>query len=429
MQNIDMQMDRRRLFQMAGLGALAASLPMPLMAFVGRQYPTLNAKLKSYLDGRKAAGIVMAVGHGDEKPDVIKGGKLSFASQTPVDENSLFRIYSMTKPITGIAAMVLVEEGKIKLDQPIADFLPKFANMQVLTDPASSMDARPAKTQITLRHLLTHTAGLGYTIINKGPIRDAYVKAGVVPGQVSLMTIPGLSREESVRGLANFADNLAPLPLIAEPGTKWSYSVSLDLTAHLIAVVSGMDYDAFLQSRIFDPLGMDSTFFRVPKSDTHRLTTNYGVDKGKLQAIDPGKASVYSAEPAFAFGGAGLVCSAHDYDRFLHCLMNHGKLGDVRIMSDAIAKLAMSNLLPAGINTDGTFAHGAGFGAGGRVGLGAQAGSFGWGGAAGTNGFVSTKWRVRATGMVQYMPSAAQDFQNKFPSWVIADLAAQGKLG
>ncbi|MEE9434983.1 MAG: serine hydrolase domain-containing protein [Sphingorhabdus sp.] len=428
-QQLDMQLSRRSIFAMAGLGALAAAIPAPLYAFASREYPEMTANMMRYLETRKAAGIVMAVGIGDDAPDIIKSGTLSFASQTPVDEHSLFRVYSMTKPITGIAAMILVDDGKIKLDQPIADFLPEFAKMRVLTDSENSMESVPAKTQITLRHLLTHTAGLGYSIISKGPLLKAYMANGITPGVVSKLPIPGFTGGAPTPDIETFSKRLGALPLIAEPGTKWSYSVALDLLGHLIGVVSGMKFEEFLAQRIFGPLGMKSSFFHVPKSEVHRFTTNYAVNNGKLLPIDPGQHSIFLDKPAFAFGGAGLVSTAHDYDHFLHCMMNFGKLGDVRIMSDAAARLALSNLLPAAVNTDGTFVNGATFGAGGRVGLGIQAGSFGWGGAAGTNAFVSTKYRVRATGMIQYMPSRAQDFQSKFPGWVIADLVALGVIG
>ncbi len=421
-------MSRRQLFGMAGLGALILALPTPLRAELMRKYPTLQAKLQEYLAGRKAAGIVIAIGHGNEAPQIIKGGKLGFNRDAAVDKHSLFRIYSMTKPVTGIAAMMLVEDGKIKLDQPIADFLPEFAQMKVLTDPDNSMNAVASETQITLRHLLTHTAGLGYNIVNKGPIKQAYEQAGLLPGQVTKLPIPGLGGGNTVGSLQKFSTELAKMPLVYEPGTKWSYSVSLDLLGHLIAVVSGMSFEAFLQKRIFDPLKMTSTYWQVPRSEINRFTDNYGLFQGALVPLDPAAQSIYLDKPAFAFGGAGLVSSAHDYDRFLHALMNYGELEGVRILNSETAKLAMSNLLPQGADKAGTWIADAGFGAGGVVGRGGQDGSFGWGGAAGTNAFVSTKRRIRATGMIQYMPADQQDFQRSFPTWVLADLMAMAEM-
>ncbi|HMU22558.1 MAG TPA: serine hydrolase, partial [Sphingorhabdus sp.] len=152
------------------------------------------------------------------------------------------------------------------------------------------------------------------------------------------------------------------------------------------------------------------------------FTTNYAVFGGALIPIDPAATSIYLDKPAFAFGGAGLVCSARDYDRFLAMLLNGGSLDGAEIMAPETVTLGMSNLLPAGVSTDGTFANGADFGAGGRVGKGAQKGIFGWGGAAGTIAFVDTSRKIRATGMLQYMPSNAHDFQDRFGEWLVADL-------
>jgi CubicO group peptidase (beta-lactamase class C family) len=413
---------RRSFLSMAGLGAVATMLPTPAWSFLAREYPTLKQNIEAYVTGKKASGIVATVGKGTEAADVIKMGTLAFDSQTPVDMDSLFRVYSMTKPVTGMAAMILIGEGKMKLDQPIADFIPEFANMTVLTDPANSMDAVPAKTQITVRHLLTHTAGLGYSIITKGPLLKAYMANGITPGAVSRMQMPGFEPGAPTPDLKTFAERVAKLPLIAEPGTKWSYSISLDLLGRVIEVASGMDFEQFLQTKLFAPLKMNSTYFQVPASEVKRFATNYAVFNGALIPIDPAATSVYLDKPAFAFGGAGLVCSTHDYDRFQMMLLNGGNLDGAEVMSPETAKLGMSNLLPAGTDTSGTWVAGQHFGAGGRVGTGAMEGIFGWAGAAGTTGFVNTVQQIRTTGMIQYMPSNAQDFQDNFGKWVIADL-------
>jgi CubicO group peptidase (beta-lactamase class C family) len=421
--------DRRGFIGMAGLGALAAFVPQPVWALANAQYPTLQGKIDSYLASKKAAGIVASIGRGFAAPDVLSGGTLAFDSKTSIDTDSLFRVYSMTKPITGMAAMILIGEGKTKLDQPISDFLPEFKNMTVLVDGTKNLDAVPAKTAITIRHLLTHTAGLGYSIITKGPLLKAYMDNGITPGAVSRFPIPGFEGGAPTPDLKTFSERLAKLPLIAEPGAKWSYSISLDLMGRVIEVVSGMEFGAFLKARIFEPLKMNSSFFQVPQSEVKRFTTNYGVLGDRLLPIDPAASSVYLDKPAFVFGGAGLVTSSHDYDRFLMMLLGGGALNGVRIMAPATAALGMSNLLPPGIDMAGTFAAGAGFGAGGRVGLGDQAGTYGWGGAAGTNAFVDTKRKFRAVGMIQYMPSGAQDFQTEFPKWVYSDLGAPGGKG
>ena len=411
-------MDRRGLLawggRLAGAGAAGAFLPGMAWAQAAEKYPTIKAEFDSYVSSGKLPGVLATIGRASGLPDVIAVGTQGLGEKTPVNIDTLWRVYSMTKPITGMAAMILVGEGKMKLDQPISEFLPEFANMKVLTDPEKSMDAVPAKNQITVRHLLTHTAGLGYSIITKGPLLQAYLDNGITPGIVSRFPIPGQPTSTPTPDLKTFSERLAKLPLIAEPGTKWSYSISLDLLGRVIEVASGMDFEAFLKTRIFEPLKMNSSYFQVPKSETPRLVSNYAPVNGILFPIDPAATSIYLDKPAFAFGGAGVVCSARDYDRFLNMLANYGELDGVRIMSPKTAALAMSDLLPSGVSTDGTFAEGAGFGAGGRVGKGANEGVYGWGGAAGTVAFVDPKRKLRAVCMAQYMPSNAYPFHENF---------------
>lgn len=407
-------------------GATTALVPAQLWAkAAAEKYPTIKAQFDSYVSSGKLPGLLAAIGNGGTAPDVVAVGNIAQGDKTPVDMDTLWRVYSMTKPITGMAAMILVGEGKMKLDQPIADFLPEFANMQVLTDPDNSLNAVLAKTQITVRHLMTHTAGLGYGIITKGPLLKAYIDNGINPGVMSRFPIPGFPAGAATPDLKTFAERVAKLPLIAEPGTKWSYSISLDLLGRVIEVVSGMDFEAFLKARIFEPLKMTSSYFQVPESETKRFVTNYVPVNGVLIPIDPAASSIYLDKPAFAFGGAGLVCSARDYDRFLHMLQNGGELDGVRIMTSDAAALGMSDLLPAGVSTEGTFAAGAGFGAGGRVGKGNFEGVFGWSGAAGTVGFVDPRRKLRATCMAQYVPSNAYPFPQDFVKWVLKDLGIQ----
>jgi CubicO group peptidase (beta-lactamase class C family) len=408
--------------RLAGAGAVGAFLPGMAWAQAAEKYPTIKAEFDSYVSSGKLPGVLATIGRASGLPDVIAVGTQGLGEKTPVNIDTLWRVYSMTKPITGIAAMILVGEGKMKLDQPISEFLPEFANMKVLTDPEKSMDAVPAKNQITVRHLLTHTAGLGYSIITKGPLLQAYLDNGITPGIVSRFPIPGQPTSTPTPDLKTFSERLAKLPLVAEPGTKWSYSISLDLLGRVIEVASGMDFEAFLKTRIFEPLKMKSSYFQVPKSETPRLVSNYAPVNGVLFPIDPAATSIYLDKPAFAFGGAGVVCSARDYDRFLNMLANYGELDGVRIMSPKTAALAMSDLLPPAVSTDGTFAAGAGFGAGGRVGKGANEGVYGWGGAAGTVAFVDPKRKLRAICMAQYMPSNAYPFHENFAKWVLKDL-------
>jgi CubicO group peptidase (beta-lactamase class C family) len=411
--------------RLAAAGAASTFIPAQVWALAAEKYPTIKAQFDGYVSTGKLPGLLAAIGNGGTAPDVVAVGTIAQGSNTAVDMDTLWRVYSMTKPITGIAAMMLVGEGKMKLDQPIADFLPEFASMQVLTDPDNSLNAVPAKNQITVRHLLTHTAGLGYGIITKGPLLKAYNDKGINPGLISRFPIPGFPVAAPTPDLKTFAERVATLPLIAEPGTTWSYSISLDLLGRVIEVASGMDFEAFLNTRLFAPLKMTSSYFQVPASETKRFVTNYAPVNGVLIPIDPAPTSIYLDKPAFAFGGAGLVCSAKDYDRFLHMLQNGGELEGVRILSAEIAALAMSDLLPASVSTAGTFVAGAGFGAGGRVGKGNFVGTYGWGGAAGTVAFVDSRRKFRAVCMAQYIPSNVYPFHEDFAKWVLKDLGIQ----
>lgn len=395
-------------------------------AAVDARYPAVTGLVDRYAGGGKLSGLVAAIGWGEAPVEAIARGVETRGQDVPISADSLFRIYSMTKPVTGMAAMILVGEGRLGLDQPVADILPRFAKMQVQVTPDGPLDQlRPAQVAMTIRHLLTHTAGLGYTITQTGPIKAAYEKAGLVPAQVSRVPVPGLYAENPAPSLAVFADRLAEMPLVYEPGSRWSYSVSLDLLGRVIEVVAGQPFDAFLQERIFGPAGMASTYFTVPQRQVWRLTSNYGLFGDVPVPLDPARSSVYLQRPAFPFGGAGLVSSPRDYDRFLMMLANGGRIGRTRIMDEAAVRLGTSNLLPPAAVVEDRFVKGGGFGAGGRVGLGEDAGSFGWSGAAGTVGFINARIGLRAGLYTQYMPSGALPVQDEFRAAVLADVIAR----
>ncbi|MET0251782.1 MAG: serine hydrolase domain-containing protein [Novosphingobium sp.] len=421
--------DRRTLFRLAAQAGVAAAL-MPRLAWAAsldERFANVTALIDSLVTPRKLPGMVAALGENGGRVQAIARGTESFNDPDPVTLDSLYRLYSMTKPITGIAAMILIDDGKLGLDQPLAEILPKFARMQVQAVPDGSLtEVRPARTAITIRHLLTHTAGLGYAFGLKGALAKAMVERGLMAGRSGRVPLPGIDMGEAAPSLAAFADRLAELPLVYEPGMRWNYSVGLDLMGRVIEVVSGQPFDAFLAERIFAPCGMSSTWFQVPKAQSHRLTVNYGIVAGIPVAIDPGsEESVYCDPPPFPMGGAGLVGSPRDYDRFLAMLAGGGAIEGRRVLGEAAVRQATSNLLPAGAATKGTIIDGAGFGAGGRVGLGEQAGTFGWAGAAGTVGFVDMRRRLRAALYAQFMPSSVYSLERAFPPAIVADLRAQ----
>jgi CubicO group peptidase (beta-lactamase class C family) len=421
----------RRHFVM-GSAAMAAFASLPAYAKtaakrgISASWPKIQATLDETVRKGYIPGAGAGIARGLDQADFLVAGTLAKDSTVAVTPDTLWRCYSMTKPITGMAAMMLIEDGKMTLDQNIADFIPGFANPTVLVEPTKSLKSRPALAPISIRNLLTHTAGLGYTIVTKGPLLEEYVKLGLTPAQVARRAMPGLPLPKTAPSLAEFANRLATLPLIADPGVRWSYSVSLDLMGRVIEVASGMSFDAFVQNRIFDPLGMTSTFWQVPASEAKRLTTNYAATPFGTFPVDPGNDSVYFDKPAFPFGGAGIVSSMRDYDRFLAMLMGEGALGKTRIMKAETAQLGMSNLLHPKTIVEG-FVKGQGFGAGGRVTInddpqGSAIGTYGWGGAASTIAFVDRKRGIRASGWAQIMTQGEQPFTLDFGKSVYASL-------
>lgn len=425
----DAALDRRQFLGATALaGAVALSPGWAWAREAGSKWTGVQALLDGYIAEDKLPGAAAAIGRGTEAAEFLVAGKVGRGRDRMVDADTLYRVYSMSKPITGMAAMMLIEEGKIGLDQDVGDFIPGFKKPMVIVDQMTSLDAKPATRPVTIRGLMTHSSGLGYIIVSKGKLLEAYAKLGVTGGIVSRAPIPGLPLVTPAPTLAAFADRIATLPLMYEPGTKWSYSAGLDVLGRVIEVASGMPFDRFLQTRIFDPLGMKSTFFHVPVSELPRLVTNYGVVNGQQFPIDGGTDSIYTDTSTIPLGGGGLVMSPRDYDRFLLMLAGKGAIGGVRIMKPETVALAMSNLLPPGVDTSGGGSvAGQGFGAGGRVTIkptpgGAGMGTFGWGGAAATIAFVDPIRGVRASGFAQYMPSEALPFTADFAKSVYAGL-------
>lgn len=391
--------------------AAGAAEGQPVAARVAKDdgRAALQAVFDDYVRTRKLSGVTAAIGRGTAAPVFVSAGAISDDPGAPkAGPDSLWRIYSMTKPITAMAAMILVDEGKITLDQPISDFIPAFKSVRVMIAPDTSLESRPARTPITVRELLTHTSGLGYQILGTGPLPKEYERLGLLGGRAT-----GAAYDAQPPSLAAFADRVATVPLRAEPGTEWNYSISLDILGRVIEVAAGVPFDRFVDDRILSPLGMTSTYWTVPRDQARRLATAYIWQGEQKTPIDTGLGSDWLRAPKMPYGGAGLVSSARDYDRFLQMLAGSGAIGRVRILKRETARLAMSNLLPAGVHITANITPGAekaqGFGAGGEVFLrdvpaGVGAGTYGWYGSAGTIGFIDPKNAIRVTVMVNYFP-------------------------
>ncbi len=417
----------------------AATAPQAVPApVVASPLPATQALYQSYIAQDKMPGIVGAFGVGDLPTVFVSAGHVSDnPGAQAAGPDSLWRVYSMTKPVTAMAAMILIEEGKLQLDEPISDLIPEFRNMRVQLN-ADTIESRPAVRPITVRNLLTHTAGLGYNIVTTGPLLKLYEAKGILPGAVNA-ALEVESRKTRPDNVQEFARRVASVPLIADPGTKWSYSIGLDVMVAVIEKAAKMPFDTFVQTRIFDPLKMNSSYWTVPASDVGRFATNYAFVESRRVPFDPAATSVYLQKPSFPYGGAGLVMSAHDYDRFLHMLQNYGELDGKRIMKVETAKLAMSDLLPPGVSfemvaatTGGTAGPRMGFGAGGSVVLEDKensmgAGTYGWGGAAGTAAWVNPGRKIRGTIMVNYFPANKWPIRDDTVKALIADMAKYQK--
>lgn len=390
------------------------------------RFVNLEAFAERYVAEGKVANMVIGVSAPGMAPAWINEGTLAFGNTTPADEQSIYRIYSMTKPIIGVATSILISEGRIGLDQPLSDFFPAFAEMHVLTSPDSLEDTVAAKNAITIRHLLTHTSGLSYSL-HEGPLGDEYRRTGIVPGQ--RRPNPFAPAGAQPASLDEFMRRVAALPLKTEPGTEWHYSISIDVLGAVIEKVTGMPLESYLQQAVFGPLGMDDTGFVVPTESLPRLTSNYFMMNGQLIPVDQPDDSEYASAAPFPSGGGGLAGTAEDYLRFMTAMANGGRLGGRQALPAAAVELATSNLLPRGVTFSAFGSEGQGYGAGGRLivdGSGGDVvGSYGWGGAAGTLASAMPNERVGLVMMTQYMPMGTYPELNaEMAAALRADLAA-----
>ncbi|HEX2535735.1 MAG TPA: serine hydrolase domain-containing protein [Chitinophagaceae bacterium] len=314
-------------------------------------------------------------------------------SGRPMQRDDIFRIASQTKAITSTAVMMLWEEGRFRLDDPVSKYIPEFKNAQVLQSfryADTSYTAVPAKSEITIRHLLTHTSGIGYGVIDSDErMRMIYAKAGVT----DLFTTENITIAESVKRLAR-------LPLHHQPGERYTYSEGLDVLGYLVEVVSGLPFDQFLRRRLFEPLGMHDTWFYLPQNKAGRLVSVQRKQNGQWEPwpttfYDP-QFPVTGAQRFFS-GGAGLSSTAKDYATFLQMYLNEGELNGVRILSRTTVQSMMGNHTGS-LFGNGRQHYGLAFGvvtaAGQDAGGQGSAGTFDWGGYFNTQFFADPKEKV-----------------------------------
>ena len=285
--------------------------------------------LQSYVDQGKLPGLISLVARHGKVVHFEKYGQMDTEKEMQYD--TIFRIASMTKPVTSVAVMMLYEEGYFQLNDPVSKFIPEFKNLKVFSkmDKDGPVLVEP-KRPVTIRDLLTHTSGLTYGFFGNTPVNRMYRKAGLYGGTLKEMI-----------------QKLSKLPLLYQPGTKWHYSMSTDVLGYLVEVISGKPLDKFLEERIFKPLKMKDTGFYVPVEKIGRFAARYGLTKdGGMEVIEkPGTRNV-SKPPKYLSGGGGLVSTAPDYIRFAQMLLNKGELEGIRILGRKTVEFMTRNHLP-----------------------------------------------------------------------------------
>jgi CubicO group peptidase (beta-lactamase class C family) len=372
-------------------------LPMPTakpeqVGMSSERLARLPLGMRALVDQGRLAGVVTMVARHGKIVEFAATGKRDIAADAPMQRDDIFRIYSMSKPITGVAMMMLFEEGKWQLNDPVAKYIPEFADLKVFgLDAAGNTIAADPVHPVTMRELMSHTGGFTYGYFSNTPVDKLQRETDVLDVNITL--------NEMIK-------RIAKLPLNAQPGSEWHYSISVDIQGYLVQKLSGMPFEEFLQNRLFKPLRMVDTGFYVPKEKLNRFAAfySYGSD-GKLQVTHGGLEHDFSAKPTLASGGGGLVSTASDYMRFCQMLLNGGQLDGVRLLSPRTVELMRTNVLPPNMPT---LAPGAGFGldfavytdviaAGGYYGK----GSYFWGGAAGTWFWIDPVNDLIVIGMIQ----------------------------
>ena len=369
--------------------------------------------------------------------DVV--GYSNLEKEELLKKDSLFRIYSMTKPITGVALMILVDRGLIDLSEPVSKYIPEFSNTQVLSDD----DKKLVKLEkpITVLELATHTSGLAYSFSIKGRIKEIYEAENIYPYYAIDNFGGDFSTKKYYPNICEFSKKVASVPLAHQPGEKWTYSIGMDILGCVIERASGVSFGQFLQTNIFNPLNMKDTFFKVPEEKKYRMTNLYGHKKGfdrygvaisdeikksksNLILIDSAKESAYYNSISIEDGGSGLVSTAKDYMTFGLMLLGKGKYKESRILSEESFKVLSSNQLNEKNQRFDAF----GFGI--TVGISIDSsklrqkkgdGSFFWGGAAKTKFWVDPENNLVLVNMTQLLGSP-KDLGRKIDKLVYKDL-------
>ena len=358
----------------------------------------LDAGMQRFVDDNRLAGVTTLLARRGKIVHANAFGKKDIRTPDPLTRDSIFRIYSMSKPITGVAMMMLYEEGKWRLEDPVSRYIPEFAKLQVYTgdNADGSMKLEDARRSMTMRELMTHSAGLGYVLNQEHPVDRLFIKEQILNPAVPLQTM---------------IDKLAKAPLVAQPGRRWSYSIAIDVQGYLVEKLSGQTFADFLQTRLFGPLGMKDTAFYVPKQKLSRLARVHTDGQAGKLAPPADDAVDVTTPPLGPSGGGGLFSTADDYLRFAQMMLNGGELAGTRYLSPRTVQMIRTNHLPA--EALETVRAGTGWGLGFRTIMDAAAageavndGSYDWFGLAGTWFWIDPAADLTFVGMIQHRSRA-----------------------
>lgn len=368
----------------------------------------VKTKLNAFVEKKQLPGFVIAVARDGKIGYFEAWGMRDVERSKPMTPDTIFRMYSMTKPITGAAVMTLVDAGKISLDDPVSKYIPEFKDMKVLVEKADgTTELVAAERPITIKHLMTHTSGLVYGLFDSGKLGEIYREKDINSDGSA-----GITLEE-------FAKRTAGVPLKSQPGVEWHYGVNMDILGRVVEVVSGKRYGDYLQEKIFGPLGMKDAGFSVPAGKADRLASNYGPQSGGMTLLEDAATSPFLKVPSQDSGGGGSVMTAGDYLRFAQMLLNGGELDGVRVLSQKAVDEMTSNQLPASMGDaplnlfPGMKFTGIGFGYCGAVPMKGAVGTiFGddgdytWGGYASTDFWINKKTNTIGMVLTQLIPTS-----------------------
>ena len=384
------------------------------LGFSSTRLLRISNLMNHYVESGKLAGVVTCVARRDQIAHIETFGHQNLESKTPMSLDSIFRIYSMTKPITSMALMMLYEDTLFNLTDAVSIYIPSFKELKIWGEGgALEIPTRP----MTVQDLLRHTAGLSY-----GDHAESHSPVDKLYDEADLFN-PNITNAEMI-------ERVASLPLIYHPGEKWHYSVATDVAGYLVEVLSGKPLADFMQERIFDPLGMVDTAFHIDPSKLSRFCTLYGkIPESDLGVLDSPASSEYLPPVAAQSGGSGLVSTIADYLKFAQCMLNKGEINDVRLLGPKTVELMTCNHLPMGLlpiafeGKEPMLGMGFGLGFGvmldlAQTGVMGSVGDYSWGGYAETFFWIDPREDMIAILMSQYLPSQTYPIRNEFRTCV-----------